>query len=463
MSTPTTPFDGKHAPMTTTTLLSTHAVGDLYAEHLATLQTSYADALARTGFDALVIHSGFARKHSIFDDQYWTFKPSPMFAHWLSWRKPDAALLIRPGKPPTLLYGTAASFWDSQIEPEGAHMLPAFESVEVTSRDHFRTELPPGRIAFIGEDMASAANIGIDRDAFNPSELIAALDDIRTRKSPYERLCLGEANRRAAIGHQAVLDAFARQSLSELELHLLYLNATSQDDGDTPYKNIVALGQNAGVLHHVVYGRTPPARPCQSLLIDAGATCFGYASDITRTAVKGPGGDGMEVFAELVRRIERLQAEIIRQIRVGRAYEGLHDQAHHLLAPILRDLGLVKASDDELVQTGVTRCFLPHGLGHSLGIQVHDVGCRTVEPRPENPFLRNTRTIESGQVFTIEPGCYFIPAKLDELRRMPIAAAVDWDLVATLSRYGGVRIEDNIAISTSGTTNLTRDNWPVSP
>jgi Xaa-Pro dipeptidase len=273
-------------------------------------------------------------------------------------------------------------------------------------------------------------------------------------------VCIGEANRRAAQGHQAVAEAFMAGAYSELELHLLYLQVTAQDSSETPYQGIVALDENAAVLHHTCYGRQPSPDKTQSLLIDAGATCLGYASDITRTAVKG-GGGAADVFAELVRRMEGLQAEVIGRVRPGLAYESLHDQAHELLAPILRDLGIARGSDDELVAGGVTRVFFPHGLGHSLGIQVHDVGCRRREPRPENRFLRNTDDIAVGQVFTIEPGCYFIPDLLAELRGRPAGAAIDWDLVDHLGRFGGVRIEDNIAVVDGGTVNLTRDNWPA--
>ena len=140
-------------------------------------------------------------------------------------------------------------------------------------------------------------------------------------------------------------------------------------------------------------------------------------------------------------------------------YEDLHDQAHVLLAPILRELDLVRASDDELVGGGVTRKFLPHGLGHSLGIQVHDVGCKVSPPRPENPFLRNTSPITAGQVFTIEPGCYFIPELMAELRQDPIQDRVNWPLLEQLSEFGGVRIEDNIAVLEQGVRNLTREAW----
>jgi Xaa-Pro dipeptidase len=109
-------------------------------------------------------------------------------------------------------------------------------------------------------------------------------------------------------------------------------------------------------------------------------------------------------------------------------------------------------------EAGVTRAFFPHGLGHSLGLQTHDVGCAQVRPKARNPHLRNTSTIAAGQVFTIEPGIYFIPALLDELEAGPHAGAVDWRLVGELRRLGGIRIEDDLLVAADeGTRNLTRE------
>jgi Xaa-Pro dipeptidase len=101
---------------------------------------------------------------------------------------------------------------------------------------------------------------------------------------------------------------------------------------------------------------------------------------------------------------------------------------------------------------------LSHGLGHALGVQVHDVGCRPRDPAANNPYLRHTASIEPGQVFTIEPGCYFIDSLLEPLREAPAGSAIDWNAVAELRPFGGVRIEDNIAVIADGSRNLTRDN-----
>src|SRR5262249_27865204 len=155
-------------------------------------------------------------------------------------------------------------------------------------------------------------------------------------------------------------------------------------DPETPYKNIVALGPHAATLHHVSYGRRAESRPADSLLLDAGATCFGYASDITRTLVKGSGA-AASTFAGLVAGVEALQQKLCGEIAVGLPYERLHERAHEEVGAILHTLGIARMSAGEAVASGVTRAFFPHGLGHSLGLQCHDVGCAEVKPKPSNP------------------------------------------------------------------------------
>ena len=434
-----------------------------YAEHLAMLQAGHASALAESGFDALVIHAGLPGKQSIFDDQYFAHKPTPAFAHWLPLRKADATLLVRPDHRPVLCVVKIEDFWEKESAEESDHYREWFDEVELADPAETAQSLPPGRVAFIGQASERAKAWGLADGAINPPELLGALDRLRAHKSDYERACIAEANRRAARGHVAVQQAFAGGNICEFDLHLAYLRATRQDDCQTPYKNIVAIDDSAAVLHYVTYRRESAPGDHHSLLCDAGATCLGYASDITRTTWQGQKGAASAAFAELVLGMEELQAEICTRIRPGLDYEELHDQAHHLLADLLCEIGVARGPASDLVDSGATRCFLPHGLGHSLGIQVHDVGCRPREPRPDNPFLRNTSTITPGQVFTIEPGCYFIAALMEKLRGLPVSSAIDWDLVATLSNFGGVRIEDNIAVLDHGTVNLTRDNWPDTP
>ena len=117
----------------------------------------------------------------------------------------------------------------------------------------------------------------------------------------------------------------------------------------------------------------------------------------------------------------------------------------------------------QMLETGVTSTFFPHGLGHPIGLQVHDVAGFTDEdgkviPRPDgHPFLRMTRVLEPGMVVTIEPGLYFIPTLLSKLKARPEGKAVNWDKVEQLLPWGGVRIEDEVHCTDGVPENLTRD------
>jgi Xaa-Pro dipeptidase len=425
---------------------------DLYRAHIVWLSDETARVLRANGFDALVIHSGAPVKRTQADDQFWPLRPTPHFHHWAPLSEPDCAVVAVPGRKPKLLRMIDPSFWEVLPPPETEHFWSAFDVVEVRSAAQVREQLPHGRVAFVGDHVQAAADWGID--APNPPQLIEALDQLRVLKTQYEVECLAEANRRAAAGHEELRKLFAGGDRAELELHLAFLGATRQDAYDTPYKNIVALGKHAATLHHVNYEKR--ARPAQTLLLDAGASFAGYGSDVTRTWVKG-GGAAASAFAQLVAQVEAMQQRLCAGARVGLLYEQLHEEAHRQVGAILRETGIARVSGDEAVGTGITRAFFPHGLGHSLGVQVHDVGCASVKPRPENPFLRNTMVIAERQSFTIEPGIYFIDALLGPLREGAQAKSVDWKVVDALAPLGGVRIEDDVIVGAQGVRNLTRE------
>lgn len=434
---------------------------DLYADHLTRLTTGYAAVMAAHGLDAVVLHTGSMRLKSVFDNKYWPFEMVGHTRHWAPLTVPDSAIVIRPGSKPQIILNVARDYWDAPAEPESDHIWPHFDVVEVNDADAVAPLLPKGRVAFIGEDMPIASQWGFAAEQIAPPAVMLALDELRVAKSAYEVWCLREANRRAAFGHAAVVRAFLDGEHSELDLHLEYLRATKQDDPETPYKNIVALGEHAATLHHVGYGRSATA--AQSLLLDAGASCFGYDSDITRTVCKGASA-AAETFRALTKAVNDLQQVLCGAVRMGEPYQGLHNQTHNLLADALISVGVAKAgtSAGHLVDSGITRKFMPHGLGHSLGIQTHDVGCRRIEPEPRNPFLRNTSTIVVGQVFTIEPGCYFIEDLLGDLRVGADGTCIDWGLVDALAPFGGVRVEDDLHVMASGEIdNLTRAFLPA--
>jgi len=162
--------------------------------------------------------------------------------------------------------------------------------------------------------------------------------------------------------------------------------------------------------------------------------------------------------------VDAAQQAMCDQVRAGTDYRRIHLDAHLALARILADFGLVTASPEAAVETGVSSAFFPHGIGHGIGLQVHEVAgfaesdCGGTIPKPDgHPYLRLTRTLAPGMAVTIEPGLYFIDMLLEELRAKGLGDAVDWDRVAAFRPYGGIRIEDDVVCTEGAPLNLTRE------
>jgi Xaa-Pro dipeptidase len=325
-----------------------------------------------------------------------------------------------------------------------------------TREESWKLLAASGRVAYIGDEPGAARAAGISEHGCNHAELTARLDWERSFKSAYEVGCMEEAEKIASWGHRAALAAFD-QGASELEIHHAYLAACGAVESDLPYHTIIAHDEKGAILH---YTGKRTKKNGRVLLIDAGAKYLGYASDITRTWTRK---DCDPHFRELVKGVDKLQLELCDKVTPGLPYPELHRAGHILIGDLLHELGLLKTRGEEAFALGLTRPFFPHGLGHFLGIQVHDLSGRQatpaggVAPPPaHSPFLRTTRTIAEHQVFTIEPGVYFIEMLLREHRVGPHSGLIDWALVERLAPFGGVRIEDDVLVTAAGHTNLTR-------
>ncbi len=428
----------------------------LYKQHLATLQSQAEAALARCGFDALVIASG-VEKFAFLDDRPYLFQPNPHFRHWLPLNAhPNSWLVVRPGKKPLAIYYQPDDYWHVPPAAPAGEWVDQVELVVISEPEQAVAHLKQleGRLAIVGE--ADAALEGVVPN--NPTGLLNILHWQRACKTPYELEQMRAASRRAAPAHLAARDAFLAGA-SEAEIHRAYLLAAGHTDRDLPYGNIVALNEHCAVLHYQYQDTARPAES-RSFLIDAGAHVNGYASDITRTWSAGD-----TEFDALLSAMESAQLALVDEVRAGMDYREIHLSTHRRIAAILSDQGIVRMSAEAMVAERVTSTFFPHGIGHLLGLQVHDVGgfmaddSGAVSPKPEgHRYLRLTRTLAPGMVVTIEPGLYFIPMLLKQLRATPQGAAVDWAKVEHLARFGGIRIEDDVACRAEGAPeNLTRD------
>lgn len=432
------------------------ALGALYPGHIDVVRDRHDHALAETGASHMVIFSG-RPKYAFLDDRDYPFMANPHFVAWAPLvNLPLSYIVYTPGETPILVYYQPKDYWHPVPGSPDGYWTEQFDVRVVHSTGDAARHLPENRerCIFIGELDDESDAFGIER--VNPTVAINILHFARGAKTAYELACMRLAADRAALGHVAAEGAF-RDGLSEFDIHRAYCKAVDHADSELPYANIIALNEHSAVLHYTTLGRDVPSERL-SFLIDAGAQVHGYASDFTRTYA---GNDAR--FQQLIDRMDSMQMQIVDRVRAGVDYRELHIDTHRLLADALVDAELAVGDPDTLLETGVTSAFFPHGLGHLLGVQVHDVGGflenetgTTIDPPSGHPFLRLTRVLEEDMVLTIEPGLYVIDMLLEDLRGSPAEQHVKWDTVEWLRPFGGIRIEDDVRVLADGCENFTR-------
>jgi Xaa-Pro dipeptidase len=429
--------------------------GALYPAHLSVLTQRADAALARGGFDHLVVPSGTLH-YQLFDDRDYPYAVNPQFKAWLPLtRVPNSWLVYTPGRRPQVIFHQPRDYWHVVPDAPSGWWVEHCDVHIIRNADEALALLPAeaARCAILGEPQ-SALGAFVPN---NPAPVVDYLEYHRAFKTPYELALMRQAQQHAVRGHRAAEAAF-RAGASEFDIHMAYCAAVGQDANDLPYGNIIALNEHGAVLHYTELGRTAP-QPLRSFLIDAGAAAHGYASDITRTYAADTGSE----FQALIDAVDAAQVRMGEAVRAGFDYKQLHIDAHLALMGVLKDFGIITVSPEAALATGVSAAFFPHGIGHGIGLQVHDVagfaasdrGGRIERPHG-HPYLRLTRVLEPGMVVTIEPGVYFIDMLLDEVRQAGHAGSVDWARVAQFKPYGGIRIEDEVVCTDAAPENLTR-------
>ena len=429
---------------------------DLLADHIQRTNDRWMKGLSVAKFDAVWIAAGQDHLH-FQDDHGPAFKAHPFFTQLVDpkFAHAGAQCLLKPGQRPKLFLLQPTDYWHAPTPlPEylGEHLdIEVFDNPAALEQACRAAIGNHDRCAYVGEDLGNES-LGVPNDA----GLLSYMNFHRARKTPYEIELMRNASIMGARGHRAAEAAF-RAHGSEFEIHMAYLNASAQTDLEVPYGNIVALNEHGATLHYQLQEREKPEQH-RSLLIDAGGNYQGYASDITRTYAM----DNNSRFAALIQLMQQHQDTLLDAVGPDKTFAELHVLMHTNLASILVEADLVDCSAEEAFSQGLTEKFCPHGLGHLLGVQVHDVGGHLANekgetaPPPDNyPSLRFTRQIEEDHVFTIEPGLYFIDPLLAELKAAK--APVNWAQVDALRGFGGIRLEDNVRVLGSGHENLTRD------
>ncbi len=216
---------------------------------------------------------------------------------------------------------------------------------------------------------------------------------------------------------------------------------------------------NGQILHNHFHGNR--LKKGRLLVNDSGAeSSLHYASDITRTVPVG--GKFTQTQRDIYETVLNGQETAIKSITPGIKYKDIHIKVATSIVSDLSRLGLMKGNVDEAVLAGAHALFFPHGLGHMLGLDVHDmedlgedhVGYDEKTKRSDQfglAYLRFARELKAGYVVTVEPGIYFIPALIDKWRsEKKFAAFINFDKVEKYKDFGGVRIEDNVLVTEEG-------------
>ncbi|MCY3884730.1 MAG: Xaa-Pro dipeptidase [Gammaproteobacteria bacterium] len=432
-------------------------MNDKYEDQLIALTDEWKELLSQNNYDSAMIAAGDAPFYYS-DDQSPPFHANPHFLRWTVFDQCEhCVLIVNVDSEPELHWYTPEDYWylPSSIPP---HLAKNFEHRVHTSLKDLEQACKLSvqgnrRIAYIGPEPSNYLAIS---NVEPPTQtLLNQLAYRRAFKTPFEIENMEKATAMGVKGHLAAREAFFSDS-SEFDIHIAFLTASKQVESQLPYPNIVGLNEHASTLHYQHYDLAPPSS-VRSLLIDAGAKYQSYHADITRSYAREEGND----YDQLVRSVNEFQQQLIRELKSFSTFLEFHERAHQLVAESLAECGLITCSATAAYEQRLTDVFYPHGTGHLLGLQTHDLGGHIIDeegnaenPPERFPSLRLLREISPRMVFTVEPGIYLIPILLGP---MSDNRDINWKKVEKLMPFGGVRIEDNVLVEEERIRNLTRE------
>ncbi|XP_044750162.1 xaa-Pro dipeptidase [Coccinella septempunctata] len=305
---------------------------------------------------------------------------------------------------------------------------------------------------------------GIETFNVNNTLLFNEIADLRVFKTDLEIEVLKYVIEVSSAAHRKVMRC-VEAGKSEYQCESEFLHYCYQIGGcrHVSYTCICGTGPNASILHYGHAG-APNDRKIKEgdmCLFDMGANYFGYASDITCSyPVNGKFSEDQKMIYNAVL---RANLAVLSSAKPGVSWADLHVLAITTLLEDLKKGGILVGDVQEMLKAGVGAIFQPHGLGHLMGLDVHDVGgyLPNNPPRPKHvpgvDKLRTARILEERMVLTIEPGCYFIDHLLDQaLKDSNLSKYFVAEAVSKFRNFGGVRIEDDVLITKDGAINLTK-------
>ena len=298
-------------------------------------------------------------------------------------------------------------------------------------------------------------------------ELIKAVVDLRSVKEACE---IAELDLACTIGYEMHTTAMklCKPGVSEQYITGVLEGIAASYGSKTSFATI--LTQHGETLHNHDHSHLLEAG--KMMLTDCGAERISnYCSDHTRTIPVSGKFDARQ--KDIYNIVLACHGKALELTRPGITYKEVHLEVCKVLAQGLKDLGLMKGNVEEAVATGAHALFLPHGLGHMMGLDVHDmedlgqiyVGYDD-ETRPSSQFglasLRMGRRLQEGFVMTDEPGCYFIPALIDQWKaEKKYTDFLNYDAIESFKDFGGIRLEDDILITPEGSRFLGEKRIPI--
>ena len=403
-------------------------------------------------------------------DNAYPFRQNSHFLYYTGLAEPDLVMLSFPERDHDILFSKPASIDDivwTGPKPSPADLAreAGIDTIEDMERiedylDKVRAQkteiryLPPYQYSALFR-LARLLKVEIGEVVPNASQLLMErVADQRSVKSDVEIAEIEEALGISDRMHRACMAA-ARPGMRESELAGLIQGIALSSDRQQAFDPIVTV--RGEVLHNHSYDGI--LSEGQLLLNDSGAeSVMFYASDITRTFPVS--GRFTSAQAEIYQLVLRMQLGTIGMIKPGLSYREIHLGACRILAEGLRAMGLMKGNPSDAVDAGAHALFFPHGIGHMMGLDVHDmedlgdiVGHKKEKRSGQFGlnFLRLSRPLECGFVITVEPGIYFIPALIDRWQQeQQHKEFVNYDAVDAFRNFGGIRIEDDVLVAPAG-------------
>lgn len=338
---------------------------------------------------------------------------------------------------------------DEKIWEGGAEVIPGTPVEELNS---WLTKKAAARVFCLGKKGIIDWSKNI---VYEDTHIIQeAFNEVRRIKDKAEIQLILKLASIANLGYSKIKN-YIKPGVSERQIQLEYEFAVLSGGSEKmPYESIVGTGTNAAILHAIPTSRL--VKSGEMVLIDAGADINDYCVDITRMfAADGKFTTQQQQIYSLVLKAQQSSMDLCRP---GTPWVDVHRASARVFAHGLKDIGIITGEPEEAMESGAIAVFFPHGVGHMVGLRVRDVGGRFVkDPKSTcGAHVRVDLPLQENFIMTIEPGLYFIDALInDQTTRNKFSSQINWSEVDKWKGFGGIRIEDDILVTSNGYRNLT--------